>query len=113
VKDLLTQAKDRVDDDTCDQSAKAKKSGEMVPLASQREQATERIESSSAALAALEPVVQLVDKRAERLQVHIKEDLTPECEEASEVSKTLQRVRELILSLERCPGRDDFRLQIP
>merc|ERR1712224_805509 len=47
------------------------------------------------------------------LQAHVKDTLTPECEEASEVSKYLQDVRDLIISLQNCPGRDDFKLKIP
>lgn len=114
VRDLLEAAKDRVKDvEDCYESAKAKKAGEEVPLVSQREQATGRIEQSAAALAALEPVLHLVDQRAEKMQRHIDENLAPECKEADKVSETLDKVRQLILSLERCPGRNDFRLQIP
>jgi len=114
VLDLLGVAKDRVAEvDDCMETAKAKKTGEMVPLVAQREKATGRMESSSGALAALEPVLRLLDDRVERLQEHIKTTLTPECKEAGEVSELLQKVRDLIMSLERCPGRDDFRLQIP
>merc|ERR1719301_507632 len=85
----------------------------MVPLVSQREQATGRIASSSEALAALEPVLHLLENRVEKLEKHIKEDMTPECKESKEVSKVLKQVRDLILSLEKCPGRNNFHLLIP
>jgi len=113
VKDLLQEAKDRVVDDTCFDTAKAKKAAEMVPLVAQRDQSAGRIEYSAAALAATEPVLALVTDRAEELREHIKETLTPECKEAGEVTEMLQKVRELIMSLSECPGRDNFRLKIP
>merc|ERR1719335_1758560 len=48
-----------------------------------------------------------------RLRIHIDDTLTPECDEAGEVSKVVQRVRDLIISLDECPGRKDFKLKIP
>lgn len=114
VRDLLEAAHDRVEDiKDCYATAKAKKSGEEVPLVSQRESASVLIQHSSYSIAALEPVIHLASDRAERLQKHITETLTPECKETDEVSELLQKVRDLIISLERCPGRNDFRLQIP
>eukprot|EP00746_Dinoflagellata_sp_MGD_P008407 gnl/MRDRNA2_/MRDRNA2_116827_c0_seq1.p1 gnl/MRDRNA2_/MRDRNA2_116827_c0~~gnl/MRDRNA2_/MRDRNA2_116827_c0_seq1.p1 ORF type:complete len:448 (+),score=111.37 gnl/MRDRNA2_/MRDRNA2_116827_c0_seq1:96-1439(+) len=113
VKNLLKEAKDRTVDESCFESASAKKAAEMVPLAAQRDQSSGRIEYSAAAVAATEPVLALVDDRAERLREHIKEKLTPACKEAGLVTEVLQKVRELIISLSECPGHGDFRLQIP
>lgn len=113
VKDLLTEAKDRVTDETCFEAATAKKAAEMVPLVAQRDQSAGRIEYSSAGLAATEPVLALVTDRSEQLRDHIKTTLTPECKAAGEVTEMLEKVRELIVSLSECPGRDDFTLKIP
>jgi cation transport regulator ChaB len=113
VKDLQKDAKDRSEDDTCQETADAKKASLLVPLVAQREEATGKIEYSEAAIAALEPVLKLVQNRVDKLQDHIDRQLAPECREASEVSKYLQNVRELIISLEKCPGKDDFILKIP
>eukprot|EP00746_Dinoflagellata_sp_MGD_P167590 gnl/MRDRNA2_/MRDRNA2_98341_c0_seq1.p1 gnl/MRDRNA2_/MRDRNA2_98341_c0~~gnl/MRDRNA2_/MRDRNA2_98341_c0_seq1.p1 ORF type:complete len:746 (+),score=191.45 gnl/MRDRNA2_/MRDRNA2_98341_c0_seq1:178-2415(+) len=113
VKDLKQDAKERVEDKTCQETADAKRASLLVPLVSQREQATGRIEYSDQALAALKPVLQQVETRAGMLQDYIRIHLIPECEEATEVSKYLQDVRDLIISLQSCPGRDDFTLKIP
>lgn len=113
VKDLKKDAKERSEDETCQDTADSKKAALLVPLVAQRDQAAGRIEYSNQALAALEPVLDQVKMRAEKLEKHIEGFLKPECEEASEVSKYLQDVRDLIISLQKCPGRDDFTLKIP
>jgi len=113
VKDLKKDAKERSEDNTCQETADAQRAAELVPLVAQRDQAAARIEYSEQALAALEPVLKLVEERSNKLQKHIDGTLTPECDEAGSASKYLQAVRDLILSLENCPGRNDFTLKIP
>merc|ERR1719311_1111740 len=66
VKDLKKDAKDRSEDNTCQETADAKKASLLVPLVAQREQAAGRIEYSEAALAALEPVLKQVDSRVDK-----------------------------------------------
>jgi len=113
VRELLKDAAERTKDKTCNETAEAYKTAEMVPLVAQRDQAAGRIEYSTQALAALQPVLNLVKDQAEKISVRIKEVLTPECQEASAVSRHLEKVRELIVSLEECPGRQQFNLKIP
>jgi hypothetical protein len=103
----------RTIDETCFTTATTVKTAQLVPLVSQRDIAVEKIEVASQAIAALEPVLKLVKDKAEKLRKHIKETLTPECETAGDASEVLVRVRELIISLEECPGRNDFKLKIP
>jgi len=102
-----------VEDKTRVDSAEAKRASALVPLTAQRDQASARIEYSTQALAMLEPVLNLLKDRVDKLQKHIEESLTPECKEAAKVSDALNAVRELIISLDRCPGRNDFQLKIP
>jgi len=113
IRILKEDAKERSVDRICYTTAETKKTAELVPLVSQRDIAIEKIEVASQAIAALEPVLNLVKSKAEKLRTHISETLTPECTEAGEASKVLVRVRELIISLEECPGRNDFKLKIP
>jgi len=113
TRDLLKKAQDDVADTSCVDDANAKKATALVPLTAQRERAASLIESSSASLAALDPVMDLVDKRVEKLSNHIYDDLTPECAKAKEVSEALEKIRELIQMLEECPGRNNFKLKIP
>merc|ERR1719261_62178 len=113
TRDLLKESQSDVEHTTCVDVAEAKKAADLVPLVSERERAASLIESSSQAIAALEPVLDLIDSRVEKLSDHIYNTLTPECAEAKEVSEALQKIRELILLLEECPGRNDFKLKIP
>lgn len=113
VKELKEDALKRYEDETCFEEAEAKKAANLVPQVAAREQAAGRIETSEAALAQLEPILELVKNQVEELERHISEVLTPECAEVAQLSETLKDVRELILSLERCPGRNDFVLEIP
>merc|ERR1719335_1972173 len=85
----------------------------MAPLTAQQEESNDRIQASTRALSSLTPTVELIRKRAEAMQEYIDETLTPECFEDGEVSEHLQKVRELIMELAECPGRDDFQLKIP
>jgi hypothetical protein len=113
VRDLIKDAQERIQDKSCMDTAEAKRTSEIVPLTSQRETAAGRIEYSTQALAMLEPVLHMLERRVEKLEQHIKLTLTPECQEAAKVSSTIKVIRDLIISLEKCPGRNDFRLQIP
>jgi len=113
VRDLLKDAQRDVEDTTCVDTAEAKRAADLVPLVAERERASSLIESSSQSIAALEPVLDLIDSRVEKLSNHIYNVLTPECAEAKEVSEALTKIRELILLLEECPGRNDFKLKIP
>jgi len=113
IADLMKDAKERSVDKTCFEDAAAEKTSKLVPLTAQREQCVERITAATDAISALTPVLDTTKTRTERLQEHIDEALVPECFEASEVSETLMKVRELILLVEECPGRDDFTLKIP
>jgi len=113
IRVLKEDARERTVEKICFTTAETKKTTELVPLVSQRDIAIEKIEVASQAIAAIQPVLNLVKEKAEKLRTHISKTLTPECKEAGEASKVLVRVRELIISLEECPGRNDFKLKIP
>merc|ERR1719265_316495 len=110
---LKKEAKERAEDTTCFEDAKSEKMAKLVPLAAQREIAVGKIEAATAAIASLEPILENLKDRSEKLKHKIDEELVPECFEASEVSETLTKIREMILALEECPGRSDFALTIP
>merc|ERR1719387_99502 len=114
IRELINMdTPERIEDKTCNETASAKKSTAMVPLTSQRDQAAARIQYANEAMAALDPVLALAREREEKLSNHIKDTLTKQCEDAAEVSDELQKIRDLILDLEKCPGRQDFTLEIP
>jgi len=113
TRDLLKESQDDAVDTTCVETSEAKRASDLVPLVAERERASQLIESSSNSISVLEPVLDLIDARVEKMSDHIYNDLTPECAEAKEVSEALTKIRELILLLEECPGRNDFKLKIP
>lgn len=47
-----------------------------------------------------------------KLRVHL-QDISSTCEETEHVTEHLKKVRDLLKSLQECPGRDDFRLRVP
>lgn len=110
---LKKEAKDRSEDTSCFEDAKSEKMAKLTPLTAQREECVSKIEAATSAIASLEPVLDNLKERIEKLTHKIDEELVPECFEADEVSETLTKIRELILSLEECPGRGDFALAIP
>jgi len=110
---LKKEAKDRSEDTSCFEDAKSEKMAKLTPLTAQREECVSKIEAATSAIASLEPVLENLKERIEKLKHKIDEELVPECFEAEEVSETLTKVRELILMLEECPGRGDFALAIP
>merc|ERR1719316_1624347 len=85
----------------------------LVPLTAQSQEAVKKIEAATAAIASLEPILENLRDRTDKLMHKIDEELVPECFEASEVSETLTKIREMILALEECPGKGDFALTIP
>merc|ERR1719161_1211130 len=113
TRELKKEARERSVDQTCIEMAETKRTTELTPLVSVRESTVEKISVASQAIAALEPVLALVKDKVEKLETHIKKTLTPECETAGEASKMLIKVRELIISMEKCPGRNDFKLKVP
>merc|ERR1719387_996652 len=110
---LKKEAKERSEDTSCFEDAKSEKMAKLTPLAAQREECVSKIEAANSAIAALEPVLDNLKERVEKLKHKIDKELVPECSEADEVSDTLAKIREIILALEECPGRSDFVLTIP
>merc|ERR1719263_1156792 len=85
----------------------------LTPLTAMREECVSKIEAATSVIASLEPVLENLKERIDKLTHKIDEELVPECFEADEVSETLTKIREIILALEECPGRSDFALAIP
>lgn len=115
IADLLTDATNRGNDDSCFKDAEAEKIAAMVPLVSQREQATTRIESANHQIASLNPLLDQLKGRVAKLQKHIDEHLRPECKEAGDCSKALALVRKIIHELSQCPEchPESLKLEIP
>merc|ERR1719310_2527496 len=110
---LKKEAKERSEDTTCFEDAKSEKMAKLVPLTAATQEAVKKIEAATAAIASLEPILENLRERTDKLTHKIDEELVPECFEADEVSEMLTKIREMILALEECPGKGDFALTIP
>jgi hypothetical protein len=75
-------------------------------------ESTTAINRAQELLNALQPLWLDAKKGLKKLQDHMKE-LEEACQKEDDVSEHLQRVRDLIMSLEKCPGRHDYMLQMP
>jgi len=60
----------------------------------------------------IDPLLNDAKKALAMVQAHLGE-LEKSCSEEDGVSEHLQRIRDLIVSLEKCPGRHDFKLKMP
>jgi chromosome segregation ATPase len=75
-------------------------------------ESTSSINRAQEILNALNPLLLDAKKGLKKVQDHMKE-LEDSCAKEDDVSEHLQRVRDLIMSLEKCPGRHDYQLQMP
>lgn len=74
--------------------------------------ATENIAKAKDTLEDLEPMLEEAKKSLEKLRAHV-EALEGSCKTGTNVSEHLKKIRNLIRSLEECPGKNDFNLDIP
>merc|ERR1719456_860493 len=86
---------------------------ELAPMTMQREKTSMKIEEASQAISNLEPVLDMAKQRAKMMEDHIQNVLKPECADVGGVTKMLQSIRDLIVSVEKCPGRNKLHLKIP
>lgn len=106
----VKQAKDDLDD--CKRMADEIRDGKLAELDNKIREATTNIFQARGMLDELLPLHQKLSRNVERLQEHL-EDLREKCSEEGEVSEHLERIRRLIRTLDACPGRNDFVLEIP
>jgi uncharacterized protein YukE/predicted lactoylglutathione lyase len=86
-------------------SSQADTNGEM-------RDATRNIQMAKDVLSSINPLLENSRKESDALTSHL-EILKDNCQLDDDVTNHLTRVRELIMSLEECPGRNDFRLEVP
>jgi hypothetical protein len=81
-------------------------------LDSNIQESTQAISRAQEILNSLNPLLIDAKKGLKKVQDHMAE-LEASCAKEDDVSEHLQRVRDLIMSLEKCPGRHDYQLQMP
>lgn len=113
IQNLKKDADNRAKDPMCNDAAESKKMAELTPLTMQREKTSTKIQEASQAISNLEPVLAMAKNRVKMMEEHINTVLKPECSDVAEVSNMLKSIRDLIESVEKCPGRKNFHLKIP
>lgn len=113
IQDLRDKAKLRQTDVTCTRSAQINFNSESMTLVTKRQEHASLQVTATHALAALNPTLDNLRSKADRMKKYIKRQLTPECKNADKATEHLVAVRELILSLDKCPGKDQVDLKIP
>jgi len=74
--------------------------------------ATDSIAKAKDTLEGLEPVLSDTKTSVDKLRAHIEEQ-EKTCKMDDDVSSHLSNIRDLIVDLEECPGKNDFVLEIP
>jgi hypothetical protein len=73
---------------------------------------TNAINRAQEIINSLNPLLIDAKRGLKKVQDHMKE-MEEQCANEDDVSEHLQRVRDLIMSLEKCPGRHDYTLEMP
>jgi len=74
--------------------------------------ATEAIAKAKDTLEDLEPMLEAAKNSLAKLREHV-DKMEKTCEVGGDVSEHLKKIRELITALDECPGKNDFKLDIP
>jgi len=110
LKDQLELAKNEKDD--CVKLAEAENAERVAAANADIKEATRNVEIAKNSLELLEPLLLNGQSEAEKLEAHIL-NLQDTCVVDANVTDHLKRVRSLIDSLLKCPGRNDFKLMVP
>lgn len=109
MKQLKMAEKDSKD---CDRLAGTELDAEMVPLTTQREHASDKIEESDAAVNAIRPVLSSLQLQLSQLKTRVTQEKR-ECTDARELESHLNSVADLIAATIDCPGIGDVSLPTP
>lgn len=96
----------------CAGHATGKDQGNQASYQSLIAEATRNIQTAKDVIATVLPLLDNSKKEFDILTAHIK-DLEDNCEVDHDVTEHMERIRGLIKSLEKCPGRNDFTLTLP
>merc|ERR1719498_1992593 len=98
--------------DLCFDEAKDVHNTKHATITQDIKDATRSIQMAKDVISALKPLLDNAKLEAEALALHI-QSLKNDCNVDTAVSEHLKKVRQLIQSLDKCPGRNDFRLTVP
>merc|ERR1719198_92241 len=97
----------------CDLTAKNDEDERSSQLNLQIARCTADITAAKDTIHELEPLMQNGEEETKLLEKYLEKTLKKRCAQDDEATEHLKAVRRLIMSLEKCPGRNDFKLMIP
>jgi hypothetical protein len=114
IYQLLDEAIERKGDsrEQCFEAAEKDYDDAVNGLGERIRKATEAIAKARKALEGLRPLLRDSERISKKMVRHL-EKLKEDCQVSGEVTEHLRKVRRLIQSLEDCPGRNDYVLELP
>jgi hypothetical protein len=97
----------------CDLTARNEEDERSSQLDLQISRCTADITAAKDTIHELEPLLSNGEEETKNMERYLERTLSKMCEEDEKATEHLKAVRRLIMSLEKCPGRNDFKLMIP
>jgi len=115
ITKLITDGEKAANDEKerCDLTAKNEEDERSSQLNLQIARCTADITAAKDTIHELEPLLNNGRDETAALEKYLEKTLSRMCQEDENVTEHLKAVRRLIMSLEKCPGRNDFKLMIP
>jgi len=115
ITKLITDGEKAANDEKerCDLTAKNEEDERSSQLNLQIARCTADITAAKDTIHELEPLLNNGHDETEALEKYLTKTLSKMCKTDDDVTEHLKAVRRLIMSLEKCPGRNDFKLMIP
>jgi hypothetical protein len=115
ITKLITEGEKEATDEKerCDLTARNDEDERSSQLNLQISRCTADITAAKDTIHELEPLLNNGKEETEALEKYLEKTLSRMCTEDANVTEHLKAVRRLIMSLEKCPGRNDFKLMIP
>lgn len=106
VSELEKTAAKRAEIGICEKDAHKARSAAITPMVADRDMIADHIIESTNSLALMRPVFDGLRAHVNDFEEHVKATLSPECDKAAKVKKSLQAMKDLLASLANCPGKD-------
>merc|ERR1719420_2661700 len=115
ITKLITDGEKAANDEKerCDLTAKNEEDERSSQLNLQIARCTADITAAKDTIHELEPLLNNGHDETAAMEKYLEKTLSKMCKEDDNVTEHLKAVRRLIMSLEKCPGRNDFKLMIP
>merc|ERR1719321_1272992 len=115
ITKLITDGEKAANDEKerCDLTAKNEEDERSSQLNLQIARCTADITAAKDTIHELEPLLNNGHEETAAMEKYLEKTLKKRCAQDDAAAEHLKAVRGLIMSLEKCPGRNDFKLMIP